>query len=365
VHLTSVHYPFDTRIYHRECKSLAAAGYKVTLIAPLAEERSEVNGVRLRPVEPPRNRHERLTRTVWSVYRAAVKEDASIYHFHDPELMPVGALLKLHGKRVIYDVHEDYAGTMRGKWIPDALCGAASAAVSVCEATLGRVCDRIIAATPHIAAKFPRERTRLVQNFPSQHELALPDPLPYEQREPIVVYVGWLGDNRGIGTMAKAVALAAREVPMRLLLAGRVISGARAEFGSSINAPEVEFLGFLDRPQLAQLMARARIGLITHPPTGNSVHAQPTKLFEYMSGGLPVLASNFPAVRRIVDSTSCGLVVNPLDPEAIAQALVWLLRHPQKAAEMGNNGKRAIAEKYNWERESQRLIATYEELLAS
>jgi glycosyltransferase involved in cell wall biosynthesis len=127
----------------------------------------------------------------------------------------------------------------------------------------------------------------------------------------------------------------------------------------------VEHLGLLDRPQVAQLLARAKIGMVLLHPTANYLNAQPVKLFEYMSVGLPVIASDFPLWRGIVESAGCGLLVDPLDPVTIARALVWLLRHPAEAREMGRNGERAVAEKYNWERESESLVSAYAHLESS
>jgi len=363
VHLTSVHHPFDTRIFHKECKSLAMGGYDVTLIAPRAEGDTVEQGIKLRAIPMPRNRRQRMTRTVWQVYEAAVGENAEIYHFHDPELMPVGALLKMRGKRVIYDVHEDYARALHGKqWLPGALRAHGAAAVSVCESMFSAVYDRVIAVTPPIAEKFSPKRTRVVQNFPWRHELCFPDGVPYEQREAIVVYVGWLSDIRGLREMQQAVTLAAREVPVRLVVAGEVRQGAPVEFEGERGNGLVERVGHLNRPQVAELLARARVGLVLFHPLPNHVNAQPNKLFEYMSAGLPVVASDFPRWREIVDSAGCGLTADPLNPSSIAAALLWLLRHPSEAAEMGRNGQRAIAERYNWERESERLLATYAEL---
>ena len=362
VHMSSVHEPFDTRIFHKECKTLAMAGYDVTLIIPRAEGDVVRDGVKLRAITPPRDRRERLTRTIWNVYRAAVRENAEIYHFHDPELIPVGALLKMRGKRVIYDVHEDYAVTMQDKkWLPRILQTPASLAVRICEAAAASACDRVISVTPTIAAKFPPKKTRLVQNFPWTRELRIPDSLPYEQRAAVVVYVGWLANARGIREMAKAAEIAAQEVPLKLVVAGGVRSGALAELDHGKNG-EVEYVGQLNRPQVAELLARARAGLLMSHPTRNYINAQPNKLFEYMSAGLPVVASDFPLWRKIIRSSNSGLLADPLNPQAIAEALVWLLRHPAEAAEMGRNGQRAVAEKYNWEHESKSLISTYEEL---
>src|SRR5262245_49948488 len=352
VHLTSVHRPFDTRIFHKECKSLAMAGYDVTLIAPNAGGDSVQDGIKLRAVAPPRNRRERITTTISEVYRAAVRENADIYHFHDPELMPVGGLLKLRGKRVLYDVHEDYAGTMRGKmWMPPVFQNAAALALSVSETAFSRAYDGVIAATPTIASKFRMRKTQLVQNFPWKDELRCPHALAYAVRESIAVYVGALADLRGLREMTRAIELAASETPVRLITAGTVIPGAAADLKDK-NGRLVEHLGLLNRPQVAQLLARAKIGMVLLHPIANYINAQPVKLFEYMSAGLPIIASDFPLWRRIIDSARCGLLVDPLDPGAIARALVWLLRHPAEAAEMGRNGERAVAEKYNWEGEA-------------
>jgi glycosyltransferase involved in cell wall biosynthesis len=364
VHLTSVHYPFDTRIFHRECASLARAGYDVTLIAPHADGDRHLNGIKLRAVGMPRNRIERMTSTALEIYRAALEERADIYHFHDPELLPIGAMLKLRGKRVIYDVHEDFKGTMDGKaWIPWILRRPASIAVQFCEATLGRFCDRVIAATPVIAANFASGRTRLVQNFPWLHELRTPDAVPYEKREPIAAYVGWLDDSRGMREMTRAVELVSKVLPVRLVLGGRVRGGGMTLFESEAESPLVEYPGFLNRTQVKELIARARIGMVIILPSDNAINAQPTKMFEYMSGGLPVIASDFPAYRRIVDSIGCGLLVDPQDSHTIADAILWMLRNPSGAAEMGRRGLRAVEEKYNWENEAKSLIDAYRELM--
>ena len=350
------------RIFHKECKSLAMAGYDVTLIAP-SESDGNREGVQVRTVVPPRDRRERMTRTIWQVYRAAVRENGQIYHFHDPELIPVGALLKFHGKHVVYDVHEDHSSDMSEKtWIPALLRIPVALSVRACELLFTMIFDRVIVATPSIARKFPAAKTRLVQNFPWMHEFGCTNGVPYEQREPLAVYVGGLADARGLREMRHAVELAAKETRIKLLTAGKVRRGAKAEFERDPESRLVEHKGQLDRTRVGELLARARIGLVLLHPTRNYMNAQPNKLFEYMSAGLPVVASDFPLWRAIIDSAQCGLLADPLNPAAIASALVWLLRHPAEAAEMGRNGRRAVVEKYNWERESVCLKATYAEL---
>lgn len=366
VHLTSVHYSFDNRIFYKECATLAEAGYDVTLIAPNAEGDVVRRGVRLRALKPPRNRFERAFRTIPQVYRAAIEEDAEIYHYHDPELMPVGALLRLHGKRVIYDVHEDYAGSMAGKkWIPKLFRGIASWGVKFSERVFAVRCSRIIVATPTIAGFFPASMVTLVQNFPWIRELVIEDAVPYAEREPIVAHVGYLSRDRGLVEMAKAVELVSARLPVKLVLAGKVIAGGGEGIEHERSEGLIEHAGMLTRPQVAGLLARSRVGIVTLHPTRNYVNSQPTKLYEYMSAGIPVVASDFPGWRQLVEQANCGLLVDPLDPNAIANALEWLLTHPAEAEEMGRRGLLAVHERYNWEREGEALVHAYAKLAAA
>jgi len=364
VHLTSVHYPFDNRIFHKECSTLVAAGYDVTLIAASAEGDGMQKGVRLRALKLPRNRFERFLRTIPQVYSAALEEDAAIYHYHDPELMPVGALLRLNGKKVIYDVHEDYAGSMAGKqWIPGIFRGVASVGVRFCERAFTIFCSRIIVATPTIAGMFPSSKVTLVQNFPWMGELYTEDSIPYADREPIVAHVGALSQDRGLVEMTKAVELVSAVRPVKLVLAGKVAPGAGQGIDQEHWNGLVEYVGMLTRPQVAGLLARARIGIVTLHPTQNYINSQPTKLYEYMSAGIPVVASDFPVWRQIVEPSGCGILVDPLDPKAIANALEWLLAHPTEAGEMGHRGRLAVNDRYSWEREGARLVEAYSKLL--
>ena len=358
--MTSVHTPFDPRIFHKQCRSLAMAGYDVTLIAPYSGGNLTSDGIKLRAITPPRERRERMTKTIAAVYRAAVEEDAEVYHFHDPELMPIAMMLKLHGKKVIYDVHEDYASNMRKQWIPPALQGLASLAVRMSERTMGRICDRVVAATPKIARNFHPQTTSVVQNFPWTNEFKIVQGAPYREREQIVAYIGFLADVRGLREMAEAIRIVNIERHAQLVLAGSLVSGAQSDTIRGSN--NVELLGQLDRSQVVHLLSRVRIGIVVYHPTANYFHGQPTKLLEYMAAGLPVVASDFPFYRQIIESSGCGLLVDPLKPAEIAKAISWLLSNEPRAEEMGRCGQQAVLDRYNWECESRGLLAIYDAL---
>lgn len=95
----------------------------------------------------------------------------------------------------------------------------------------------------------------------------------------------------------------------------------------------------------------------------NYLDSLPIKMFEYMSAGIPVVASNFPLWKEIIEKNRCGVCVDPLSPKDIAKAINFIVQNPQIAQKMGENGKRAILEKYNWQIEEQKLFNIYEGLL--
>jgi hypothetical protein len=160
VHLTSVHSPSDIRIFFKECRSLAAAGYEVVLVAPGGKDRF-VEGVQVRAITKAARRLERMTKIVWAVYRAAIRERAEIYHFHDPELIPVGLLLRLRGKRVIYDIHEDVPRDIRSKYyLPVWARSFIGNVVEIIENFAARRFSALVSVTPHITKRF-RTLTRV------------------------------------------------------------------------------------------------------------------------------------------------------------------------------------------------------------
>jgi glycosyltransferase involved in cell wall biosynthesis len=363
-HLTSVHPPFDIRIFHKECKTLFEAGYQTVIIAPHDHE-EQVNGVRIRALPKAKSRFERMTRIQWRLYKEALKQDADLFHFHDLELLPTGMLLKLRGKRVIYDVHEDYSQALLVReWIPSYLRRMVAQMVA-CGEWLGvKFFDGVVAATPRITTRFPTVKTITVQNFPYLSQTTKNPVIPYQQREGIVAYVGIVSAPRGAKEMLEAMALVPRQFNARLKIAG--IFDPVALEGEARSLPgweHVDLLGWQKHEDAMTMLREARMGIILFHPIPNHTEAQPNKLFEYMSVGLPVIASNFPLWRRVVEETQCGLLVDPLNPKAIAEAIQWLLEHPGEAEEMGKRGQKAIREQYNWDVEAHKLLNVYEKIM--
>jgi glycosyltransferase involved in cell wall biosynthesis len=361
-HLTSVHRPSDTRIAHRECATLSDAGYDVVLIAP-GSGRGVPRGVRVRGVDPPRNRFERMTRTMFSIYRIALAERADIYHFHDPELMLLGLMLRLHGKEVIFDVHEDIPRDILDKpWIPRFLRRPTSLAAKAVLRVLQRGYSGIVAATPAIAENYSHPRKIVVANYPCVEELAAKAQRPIADRERSVIYVGEISALRGAAEMVSAIGTLRGAV--RLLLVGPFEDAALRERVCKLPGWRyVDYLGPRHRSDLPDLLSTARAGLLLMLPAENHYDALPTKVFEYMAAGIPVIVSDaVPLSAKIVRERQCGLVVDPRDENAVADAIRFIAEHPEDAQAMGERGRAAALEQYQWATEGTKLTQLYAQI---
>lgn len=364
-HLTSVHPVSDVRIFHKECKTLSLNHYEVVLIAPSGHD-SMVDNIKIKAVKTYKTRWERITKTTWELLLASLRVDAHVYHFHDPELIPVGILLKLIGKKVIYDVHEDYPHSIKGndrEWMPNLFRVPVASLVAIAERFGAKFFSGIVAATPTIAANFPLSKTVIVQNFPITEVFILKNDLPYKSRPHYLVYTGAISPLRGCRELIETMAILNPKINAKLKLAGRFDPGEKElEMRNMPGWEKVDFLGWQPNEKVAELMGQCRVGLVTLHPTESYLKSYPLKLFEYMCAGIPVVASDFPLWREIIEGADCGLLVDPLDPVKIAEAIKWLLENPDEAEAMGRRGKQAVEEKYNWDIEKKKLLTFYESL---
>ncbi len=359
-HMTSVHPWGDVRIYHKECRSLAEAGFDVHLVACAPAPQCQ-DGVTLHAVVRAQGgRLGRMLKTAWRVYKAAKVVDAKIYHFHDPELLPYGLLLTWQGKQVVYDAHEDVPRDILSKpWIAPRLRRLIAVTFETFENWAARRFAAVVAATPYIASRFARlTRAIDIKNYPVMAEMATP--VDGTGRQQAICYVGGVSRMRGAVEMVRAL----EGIDAKLILAGKMEnSGLEAELRALRGWRKVEYRGLVGRAEVAQILAEARVGLVLLHPMVNYLDSLPVKMFEYMSAGLPVVASNFPLWRQLLDEVGAGTCVDPLDPAAIARAVNQLLENPERAAAMGQAGREAVLTTYFWEKEAAKLAALYGSLV--
>lgn len=364
VQFATVHPPFDIRVFHRECQTLVKAGYDVTYVVP--HDRDEVvSGVRIRAVRKPKTRFERVFITSWKVLFRALAEKGHIYHFHDPELIPAALIMKLFGKRVIYDAHENTPQNVHFKpYIPKPIRFIAAWATEMIEQVAMFALDGLIGATPKINNRFPPNKAALVQNFPIKEEILIEHNTPMSDRPALLIYAGEISWQRGSHQLVKAMALIPKELNAKLVIAGNFVPPNLMDDLKKLPGwDRVEYLGWRPRQEIIELYGKSRVGLVVL--MAEAVHytvSQPAKLYEYMAAGLPVVASNFEYWKELITGIGCGIQVNPSDEQAIADAITKILRDPRLGETMGANGRRAIEEKYNWDVETRTLLALYDRL---
>ncbi len=363
-HMTSVHSRYDVRIFIKEITSIRRAGLSVVLMVSDGEGDEEYGSIPIVDTGRPSGRLQRMTLNLLLLARKVLALNASVYHFHDPELIPVGLWLASRGKKVIYDVHEDVPRDILDKhWIAPFVRGILSKFFEKFEDYAASKFSAVCTATPFIKKRFEKSNpvTIDVNNYPVLGELdnALTG---FTEKKPYLCYVGGISAIRGIREMVGAMDRVSKGV--KLQLAGRFAEvDVEAEVKRFHGWARVDELGWLGRDGVCQVLARSMAGLVLFHPLPNHIDAQPNKMFEYMSAGLPVIASNFPLWKNIVEGNHCGICVDPMNPDEIAAAIDMLVNNPELAEEMGKNGRMAVEEKYNWGIEERKLLKLYEKLL--
>ncbi|PDW03603.1 glycosyltransferase [Candidatus Viridilinea mediisalina] len=363
-HLTSVHPPFDTRIFHKECRTLADAGYDVVLIAP--HTRSEVvNGVRIRAITKARSRLVRMIFTAFNAYRAAVQEQAQIYHLHDPELLPFGLLLKLQGATVVYDVHEDYTTSVKQRYnLPRWITSILSATIALGEPLMARPMQ-VVVAERYYHRRFPHSievlNYPLVERLQQCGEYSSPRPLH-------LLYTGGISEDRGALIYAQLVK---HFTDLEITLVGRcsttlvermcAIAGEgarRLHFECTEQGVNYEYI--IDAYKKQTWLA----GIAIFPPTPHYIEKELTKFFEYMTVGLPIICSNFPVWKELMIESRAGLCVNPNDLYEIMNVIRFLSKNPQYAQFLSHQGRHAVRKRYQWNTQAQQLLRFYADMLA-
>jgi glycosyltransferase involved in cell wall biosynthesis len=366
-HLSSAHQPFDTRIFRKECTTLAAAGYNTTFIA--GHDHDEVvNGVRIVALPRLASRRRRMTETIGRLYHRALDLDAALYHFHDPELMPIGLALQRNGRPVIYDVHENHVSQMASKpWLPRSLRSTVAAGTWMFEYLTIRRCAAVVVAGKDIEESFRGKARRLVriENFP------IIEPELFARQRPTkkgytLANFGGVSSARMTGEIIAALGSLPASNPVRMVLGGRtkqpdIEESCRREPGWR----RVDPVGMVDKNEMVYHLGGASAAIVLFSDQPNHRAIRSNRLYESLAAGLPVIVSDFLAWREFVEEYRCGICVDPHDPRAISSAILHLVDHPEEGEEMGRRGRWAVQHLFNWEHEAEKLLTLYRDLVGS
>lgn len=359
-HLTSVHPRYDTRIFVKECQSLQKAGFEVFLIVADNLGNEIKNNINIIDAGKESSRLKRIFNSTKRILSIALEIDADIYHFHDPELIPIGLKLIKKGKKVIYDVHEDLPRQLITKpYLNKFIRKIIAFIFEIYENNSVKKFSYLMTATDFIRDRFINlnKNSVAIKNYPLIGDIETNK--LWEHRKNQFVYIGLLSKERGISELVEAC----NYTDFELHVAGKFIN---AEFEQKITSlPEwqkVKFHGFLNRDQISDLLSDSKIGIVTLYPTINYKDALPVKMFEYMLAGIPVIASNIELWETILNQNNCGISVDPFSPKMIAEAINNIINDDEKAQKMGQSGQKAILNKLNWKEEEQKILNIYKNL---
>ncbi len=370
--LSSVHRALDNRVFYREARTLARAGHRVTLVA--IHDRDEVrDGITILGLpRVARRRRPWLWRTL--IHRAEAT-GADLYHFHDPELLlPVARLGRRTGKPTIYDVHEAYPEFFAVKDdLPAVVRYPLAWTFRILEPRLARLHSALVFSDEATSTAFQGvDRPKVVlPNYPGTDLLedGAASLATVARREPVVLYLGGLERNRGSRLMIEAFAGVHRCRPdARLLHVGHFmppeLEGEVRSHAKRVGvAGAVEIIGRVPFADVGAHLARAAVGWVTWQPFAKNRKNVPTKLFEYMAYGLPVVSSDLESTHPFVAPGITGHLVSPEDPQAHADAILAVLGNREESERMGLAGRQQVVERYNWPAVEGRLIDLYSTLV--
>jgi glycosyltransferase involved in cell wall biosynthesis len=365
VQISSAHHVFDNRIFNKISKSLASNGYNVDLI--IQHEKDEVvDGINIVALPPAKKKTDRIIKIIPILFKKVINYPAgTIFHFHDPELLPIGLLLKLFGYKVIYDIHEDSVTAIeQKKYLPAIVKKTVIYVLRMFEAIAHKKLTTII-AEKYYKERFPEAFE--VLNYP---KLNWATNLIVERKSPdSLLYTGSVTEDRGAYLHAKILNHMDKSELSSISIVGSCspylykelidsIKGSKSRLKGNGSGKSVPFDEIVKAYNGKEWIA----GLAIFPKTRHYAQKQLTKFFEYMAAGLPIIYTDFPAWKAFLEPLNVGIAVDPGDFSKIKETVLRLKQEDDLRKKMGENGRKAILDTYNWEKEEEKLLTLYSTL---
>ena len=373
-HLSSMHEWDDDRIFQRACVGLARLGHELHFVGLKPEkqpfDKQEYLGVSLH-LQNRKSGWKRRWYSSKEVVLKAITLNCDVYQFHDPDLLPhIGLIQKARPNAVlVYDIHENYAGRFSNWGLPSFLGNWFRAyEKSKLKKINGFTVVSESMKSLFQGVKTPVEITRNSTDIQRLRDLDFSNQVKSDKS--IVITSGTHSHARNCLQTVAAMKFMPKEVlsETEFQFVGRYIDGIEKELLAQAKADETDtFLkldGMAPWEENFQRLAKAYCGCVFYADNPNNRVGIPNRLFEYMYCGLPVVASNFPELRNVIEKAKCGLVVDSEDPKEIAKGLTTLLSKPELASEMGRNGKKAMEEVFGYHIDLQNLEKFYYRLLS-
>lgn len=355
--LSTVHVREDVRVYHNEFKTILEKYPSSSFVVADGKGSDLDKGI----IDLGIISRSRVLRPVLGAAKVFLffrNKEKSIIHFHDPEILLVAPLLRLLGHKLFYDVHEDLPRQIFSKhWIPKFLMKPVSFCVEAIEKCSSLFINHYFTATPQISSRFKNDKTTIIRNYPSK---SIVDFRALDNEVKHIAYLGNITHARGIYEMLSLIEeLNNKGIKLRLKLGGRFAPNElKNEVTQHSGWKYVDFVGWVNRADINDFFQGVLCGLVILKPYPNYLESSPNKLFEYMAMGLPVIASDFPVWKELIDDSD-GVFFVPHDDVSSMVSSIISLQDESLVSSIRNKCKKAILEKYNWENEAEKMLEVY------
>lgn len=364
VHISVAHNRYDARIIRRQAVSQKNAGWDVVFVCADGKPEEVFNGVHIVSYSNHRfSKGERFKCLLFkrTLVNYLLNTKADIYQFHDFELIEVGRALRNRGQHVIFDSHENwldliplYLPTKAFQWIGRRLLNRYYHKVVSCF-------DAVFSVSPNMVERLKKynPHSYMVSNYPFLQKTVKTN---IGEKKNEFVYQGTVYSFSNQIPTVKAISLLEQDARYKVI--GSIADTIKQSILENDTNHKVDFIGWVDKDKLDEIMSAACCGIVIldYLPVccGKEGQLGSNKIFEYMNLGLPVICTNFTLWRElIIDKYNCGICVEPGDIDQIKKAMVWILNNPDEARLMGERGRSAIINEFNWENGLDTYLSYY------
>ena len=365
-----IHIWNDVRVFKKQAVSLESSGYEVSLIArmPKDHDGSTFNAIKL--IRSKLSDEGKLFRIllIYKVFFQALNCKSDLYHLHNPNTIPIVFLLRLFGKKVIYDTHEDFSQRLLFReWIPNHLRKVSCRLVSLLERITGKVSNGAIGTQPAVVRRLGNKAI-LIGNQPRYNENLfkqvdkIKHSLKYDNSVFRLVYLGSINRSRGISDIVNALEIINKKSSVRLWLLGEIANDYMQELKVLQGWKYVDYLGCLEQEVAFSYVSMSDLGVIYIHDVGDHAFTDPNKLYEYMTFGTPFIASDFNHWKDKLRGFEAGSFISPNAPRLFANKVIELIDKPNIRKTMGESGLLYVSQN-NWDIEFEKLKKLYSEII--
>lgn len=358
---SSLHQWDDPRIFYKQCKTLVQH-YHLTLMAISEDKLIIKDGIQIIGLSKPKIIIHRLINAVKIAYEV-LKGDYTIFHFHDPELLWVGFIAKIFGKKVIFDIHENILGIVQIRnWIPKFFKKPLGFFILLLEKISQRIFDAIIVAVQPILKNF--KNTFTIRNF------ALVDSEPtikIKPKENTIVYVGAVTLSRGILDLIEvAIKLQKTNSSLKVIIIGKsrdqdFVKKLNRLIDSALIPNNIQYFGHINFLELKKYISTATLGVIPLHPNENYLNSYPTKIFDYMNWGLPYVYSDIPYWVKTFGDKCGGIPFHTQNNNDLYDKIEKIIYNDNLWSKLAAEGRKNI-KYFSWNEESRKLLQIYQNL---